>query len=148
VFSISKRRGGRSGRRRRGRGNRGGRVAGNKAFGKRIRELREAKKRTDPKYSLRQFAQAVDISATFLSKVETGEFNPPAPEKIKNMAELLGVDSDELLALAGKVDPELPKIIREQPKAMADFLRTAREQNLSEDEIRALTKRIREGKKT
>ncbi|HUT61015.1 MAG TPA: helix-turn-helix transcriptional regulator [Phycisphaerae bacterium] len=123
-------------------------MAGNEAFGKRIRELREAKKRADPKYSLRQFAQAVGISATFLSKVETGEFNPPAPEKIKKMAELLGVDSDELLALAGKVDPELPEIIRDQPKAMADFLRTAREQNLTADQIRALTERIREGEKT
>ena len=148
MFSISKRRGGRSGRRRRGRGNRGGRVAGNKAFGKRIRELREAKKRIDPKYSLRQFAQAAGISATFLSKVETGAFDPPAPDKIKKMAELLEVDSDELLALAGKVDPELPEIIREQPRAMADFLRTAREQKLSAEEIRALTKKIREGRKT
>ena len=148
MFSIPKRWGGRSGRRRCGRGNRGGRVAGNKAFGKRIRELREAKKRTDPKYSLRQFAQAAGISATFLSKVETGEFDPPAPDKIKKMAELLGVDSDELLALAGKVDPELPEIIREQPRAMADFLRTAREQKLSGEEIRALTKKIREGRKT
>jgi len=147
VFSIPKRRGGRSGRRRRGRGNRGGRVAGNKAFGRRIRELRETKKRTDPTYSLRQFAQAAGISATFLSKIETGEFDPPAPAKIKKMAELLGVDSDELLALAGKVDPELPEIIREQPRALADFLRTAREQKLSGEEIRALTKKIREGRK-
>jgi len=123
-------------------------VAGNKAFGNRIRELREAKKRTDPKYSLRQFAQAAGISATFLSKVETGEFDPPAPGKIMKMAELLGVDSDELLALAGKVDPELPEIIREQPKAMADFLRTAREKKLSGEDIRALTRTIREGRKT
>jgi transcriptional regulator with XRE-family HTH domain len=123
-------------------------VAGNRAFGRRVRELREAKKRTDPKYSLRQFAQTVGISATFLSKIETGEFNPPAPDKIKKMAELLGVDSDELLALAGKVDPELPEIIRDQPSAMADFLRMAREKNLSEDDIRALTERIRKGQKT
>ena len=147
MFSIPKRRGGRSTCRRRGRGNRGGRVAGNKVFGKRIRELREAKKRTDPKYSLRQFAQAVDISATFLSKVETGEFNPPAPDKIKKMAELLGVDPDDLLALAGKVDPDLPEIIRDQPSAIAEFLRTARDKNLSEDDFRALTENIRKGKK-
>ena len=148
MFSIPKRLGGRSGCCRCGRRNRGGRVAGNKAFGKRIRELREAKKRTDPKYSLRQFALAAGISATFLSKVETGEFDPPAPGKIMKMAELLGVDSDELLALAGKVDPELPEIIREQPRAMADFLRTAREQKLSGEDIRALTRKIREGRKT
>ncbi|MBF0182109.1 MAG: helix-turn-helix domain-containing protein [Magnetococcales bacterium] len=119
-------------------------MAGNPAFGKRVRDLREAKKATDPSFSLRQFAQAVGISATFMSKVENGEFDPPAFDKIKRMAVLLEVDPDELLALAGKVDPELPQIIREQPKAMADFLRTARDLNLGSNEITALTRLIRE----
>jgi transcriptional regulator with XRE-family HTH domain len=114
-------------------------MAGNPKFGKRIRDLREEKKKTDTRFSLRQFAEAVGISATFLSKVETGEFDPPASDKIKKMAELLGVDSDELLALAGKVDPELPEIIRSQPKAMADFLRTAQRTGVSRDDLEALT---------
>ncbi|MBF0180603.1 MAG: helix-turn-helix domain-containing protein [Magnetococcales bacterium] len=119
-------------------------MAGNPEFGRRVRELREARKATDPSFSLRQFAQAVGISATFMSKIENGEFDPPAVEKIKRMAVLLHVDADELLALAGKVDPELPEIIREQPKAMADFLRTARDLNLGSNEIVALTRLIRE----
>ncbi len=120
-------------------------MAGNPAFGRRIRELREAKKRLDPKFSLRQFALAAGISATFLSKVETGEFDPPGSDKIKRMAELLGVNADELLAQAGKVDPELPGIILDQPKAMADFLRTAREKRISEKQLIELTRMIREG---
>ncbi|MBF0128060.1 MAG: helix-turn-helix domain-containing protein [Magnetococcales bacterium] len=119
-------------------------MAGNPAFGKRVRDLREAKKATDPSFSLRQFALAVGISATFMSKVENGEFDPPAFDKIKRMAALLEVDPDEFLALAGKIDPELPQIIREQPKAMADFLRTARDLNLGSNEITALTRLIRE----
>ena len=49
-------------------------MAGNLAFGKRIRDLREARVKTDPTFSLRQFAERVGISATFLSKVERGEF--------------------------------------------------------------------------
>ncbi len=121
-------------------------MAGNPIFGHRIRELREAKKRDDPRFSLRKFAEAVGISATFLSKIETGEFAPPAPDRIKKMAELLGVDADELLALANKVDPDLSDIIKEQPKAMADFLRTARDMNLSEAELRKLTERLRKRK--
>lgn len=120
--------------------------AGNKPFGRRIRELREEKKKADPRFSLRQFAQAVGISATFLSKVETGEFPPPSADKIKKMAELLEVNADELLALAGKVDPELPEIIREQPKAVADFLRTAQEYGLSEKQFEKLTEKIKKGK--
>lgn len=121
-------------------------VRGNKAFGDRVRGLREEKKRHDPKFSLRKFAEAVGISPTFLSKIETGEFAPPAPDKIKNMAELLGVDADELLALANKVDPDLSDIIRDQPKAMADFLRTARDMNLSEEDLRKLTDELRQRK--
>ena len=122
-------------------------MPGNPRFGRRIRELREAKKLVDPRFSLRKFAEAVGISATLLSKVETGEFAPPGPEKIKKMAQLLGVDADELLALANKVDPNLSAIIKEQPKAMADFLRTARDLNLGDDDLRKLTERLRKRKK-
>ncbi len=122
-------------------------MPGNKEFGERIRQLREAKKKADPKFSLRQFAAAVDVSATYLSKVETGQFAPPAAETIKKMAKLLGTDADELLALAKKTDPELGNIIREQPKAMADFLRTAREKGLTAEDIQKITEKIRQGKK-
>jgi len=119
----------------------------NPAFGKRIRELREAKKKTDPSFSLRRFAQAVGISATYLSKVENYEFPPPASDKIKRMAHLLEVDADVLLALADKLDPALSKIILGQPKALADFLRTARDEKLTEAEIKELTRGIREKRK-
>ena len=118
-------------------------MAGNPKFGKRIRKLREAKRREDPTFSLRQFAERVGISATFLSKVETGEFDPPRAEKIIKMAELLEIDPDELLALAGKMDPELGEIILDQPKAIADFLRTAREKGLTAEDIERITKNLK-----
>jgi transcriptional regulator with XRE-family HTH domain len=121
-------------------------MAGNPEFGRRIRQLREARKKDNPRYSLRKFAEAVGVSPTFLSKVETGEFAPPAHERIKKMAELLEVDADELLALANKVDPDLKEIIQDRPKAMADFLRTARDLNLSDEELRKLTERLRRRK--
>lgn len=119
-------------------------MAGNPLFGQRIRELREAKLRGDPKFTLRQFATAVGISPTFLSKVERGEFDPPKAENIIKMAELLGVDADELLSLAGKYDPELGKIIKEQPTALPDLLRTVR--GMSAEELRKLTDRARKQK--
>lgn len=117
----------------------------NPEFGRRVRELREAKKKTNPTFSLRRFAQAVGVSATFQSKIENGESPPPSVDKIKRMASLLETDADELLALAGKVDPDLPAIIREMPRAMADFLRTAREAGLTDDDIRRLTNDIKKG---
>lgn len=116
----------------------------NPAFGQRVRELREAKRKNDPAFSLRRFAESIGISAAFLSKVEMGEAVPPKAENIIKMAEHLNVNSDELLALAGKVDPILPEIIREQPK-MADFLRTAREAKLTDDQLERLTRKLKAG---
>lgn len=115
---------------------------GNK-FGRKVRELREAKKKENPTFSLRRFAEAVGISATFLSKVETGEAPPPSAEKIKKIAELLDANPDEFLALAGKVDPELSEIIRERPRAMADLLRTTRDEGLTEEDINTITEGLR-----
>jgi len=118
-------------------------MAGNPRFGKRVRELREAKKAADPSFSLRQFAVKVGISATFLSKIETGEFDPPQAKHIITIAELLDVDADELLALAGKTDPELEEIIKTAPKAMADLLRTARDSGLTAEDLEQITKRMK-----
>lgn len=119
-------------------------MAGNPIFGKKVRDLREAKLRANPKFTLRQFATAVGISPTFLSKVERGEFDPPAADKIMKMAVLLDVDPDKLLSLAGKFDPELGKIIKEQPTALPDLLRTVR--GMSEKELRKLTEEARKQK--
>ena len=121
-------------------------MAGNPEFGQRIRDLREAKKVVDPTFSLRQFAQRVGISATFLSKIETGEFDPPRAEHIITMAALLDVDADELLALADKTDPELGDIIKSAPKAMADFLRTAHSRGLTANDLDKITQRIKKGR--
>ena len=98
---------------------------GSKALGERIRQLREARRAEDPaNFSGRQFSLALGISPTYLSKIETGEL-PAKAELLKKMAERLGTDVDELLALANKFDPALETIIMEKPKVMATFLRTA-----------------------
>lgn len=115
-------------------------MPGNIEFGKRIQELRKRKMETDPSFSLRQFAAKVGISPTFVSKIENGEFDPPSAENIKKMAALLECNADELLALAGKVDPDIAEIIRKKPKALADFLRVAH--GRSEEEIRKMTARM------
>jgi transcriptional regulator with XRE-family HTH domain len=108
---------------------------GEKSFGEFIREQREARK-----ISLRKFAERVDLSPTFVSKMERGEMLPPSEDKIKAIAEALGQDPDEMLALAGKVSSDLPAIIRQHPREMATFLRTAR--NLSAEQILDLTRQL------
>ncbi len=101
-------------------------------FGQRIRTLRIAKG-----YTLREFARLLDVSPTYVSQIEQDKFNPPAEERIIRMSELFGLDTDELLAHAGRVADDLPAIIRREPTALATFLRTAN--GLPADAITRLT---------
>jgi transcriptional regulator with XRE-family HTH domain len=99
-------------------------AGGSKELGERIRQLREEKRKTDPKFTGRQFSITLEISPTYLSKIETGDM-PAGAELLKRIAALLDTDPDILLALGEKVDPDLNQIIVEKPQAMASFLRTA-----------------------
>ena len=109
-------------------------------FGALVRRLREERE-----LGLRQFAKMIGVSATYLSKVEREELPPPAEDKVLKVAQLLDHDPDELLALAGKVASDLKAIIREHPREMASFLRTAR--GLSAENVAKLArqaKRVKE----
>jgi HTH-type transcriptional regulator, competence development regulator len=117
---------------------------GNKQFGEFVRNLRETKKRTDAAFSLRRFAAAIEVSPTFLSRMETGEFDPPGPDKIVKMAELLGIERFELLALAEKADPELTDLVSRPSRGMAQFLRTANEERYSDDEYKQALEILRQ----
>ena len=105
---------------------------GSEQFGARIRRLREERR-----VGLRQFAKMLGVSATYLSKIERNELPPPAEGRVKEIARLLDQDPDELLALAGKVASDLDEIIRQRPREMASFLRTA--SGLSDHHIQQLT---------
>ena len=86
-------------------------------FGKYIRE-----RRMNKEISLRKFAELVGISPVYMSKIETGDYSPPAEDKIKSIAKYLGIPSDYLLKLAGKIDSELYNIILNN-KTAPEFLR-------------------------
>ena len=70
-------------------------------FGTFVRE-----KRLEKNISLNKFAQMVGVSAPFISKMEVGDWNAPKEENIIKMAEILELDKDYLLALAGKISTE------------------------------------------
>jgi transcriptional regulator with XRE-family HTH domain len=108
-----------------------------KHFGELLREKRLAKK-----YSLRKFAELVEVSPTYLSLVEQGKVErPPTAERVQKMAEILGENPDGFMALAGRLPQDLPKIIQEKPQEMATFLRTA--SGLTAEQIRRLTDQAR-----
>ena len=109
--------------------------AGQETYGELTRRLREEKD-----YGLREFAKLLGVSATYLSQVERNELPPPAEERVLKTAELLKLDKDELLGLAGRVGSDLEEIILAKPRGMADLLRHVK--NMSPAELRKLNEEL------
>jgi transcriptional regulator with XRE-family HTH domain len=108
-------------------------MAGKTSFGAMVRREREAKG-----IGLREMAKKIGVSPTYQSKFERDEFSPPAEDKVRKIAAIIGRDPDELLALAGRVAADLTDIIRQRPREMADFLRAAK--GLTADELARLAR--------
>lgn len=106
-------------------------------FGELVRRLRQ-----DKGVSLRRFSKMVCMSPAYLSRVERGEFPPPAEDKVVAMASALEVDSDEFLARANRVSSDLPDIIKKRPRALAEFLRCS--EDVGTELIRETTERLRQ----
>jgi len=92
-------------------------------FGSYVREVREKRRETDRRYSLRQVAIRIGVEPAYLSKVERGDVAPPSEATIVRLARDLEEDPDVLLALAGKISSDLQAIIRKRPKLFAQLLR-------------------------
>jgi transcriptional regulator with XRE-family HTH domain len=97
---------------------------GKEQFGALVRREREAKE-----IGLREMAKMIGVSPTYLSKVERDEFPPPAEDKVKAIAKIIGRDADDLLALAGRVSSDITEIIKRQPVELAALLRTTKGQS-------------------
>lgn len=100
------------------------------SFGQQLRQRRIAKG-----YSLRKFAELVGVSPTYLSQVEQGNADPPTAERVQRMADLLGENADEWIALAGRVPEDLPEIIKTHAQ-VPDLLRALK--GLTADQLRRL----------
>ena len=90
-------------------------------FGERLRELRKEKGLT-----LRELAEKAGIDFTYLSKIENGRIPyTPAADTIRQLADVLKVDSIELLTLADKLPKEL-EALRGNAQARRLFDRAAK----------------------
>jgi len=111
-------------------------------LGDRIRRLRKERG-----LGLRETANKVGISATFLSRVESNtEKAVPREEVIKKLAALLGDDVDVLMQLAGRVAQDVAAVIKSEP-GMPAVLRRARDLNLSADDLMKLIDKSKKGKR-
>jgi transcriptional regulator with XRE-family HTH domain len=111
-----------------------------KTFGDLLRATRVAKG-----YTLRKFAELVDVSPTYLSQIEQGKVErPPTAERVRAMAMALGQNADEWIALAGRVPDDVREIIRSRPDTIPALLRAAK--GLTAEELRKLTKQLEDKK--
>jgi transcriptional regulator with XRE-family HTH domain len=72
------------------------------SFGRTIQQLRRELGLTQ-----RFVASQLGIDFTYLSKLENDRGEAPGEDTIRGLAEILKADTEELLALAGKIPPEL-----------------------------------------
>ena len=87
-------------------------------FGTLVRQQRMKKE-----LSGREMAREVGVSANFISNMERGKCPPPSEPKIIAIADCLGEDKDEMLALAGKVASDVTEIILQRPKELTALIR-------------------------
>lgn len=108
-------------------------------FGPYVRARREALRRSDDRFSVRQVAERIGVEPSFLSKVERGEVAPPSEERIVALARDLKENPDVLLAMAGKVSSDLQRAIRKRPELFAALIR-----ELKDAPDRAVLRLVRE----
>ena len=113
------------------------------SFGSYLRARREALRRTDDRFSVRQVAERIGVEPSFLSKVERGETAPPSEEKILALARVLEEDPDVLLAMAGKVSSDLQRAIRKRPELFAALIRQLKD--APDHAVLRLVREVREG---
>jgi transcriptional regulator with XRE-family HTH domain len=113
--------------------------SGREKFGAFVRRQREAKE-----IGLREMAKMIGVSPTYLSKVERDEFPPPAEDKVRKIAAIIGCDVDELLARADRVSSDLSEIIKQRPREIAALLRTTK--GLTADDVTRLARQAQKAK--
>jgi DNA-binding XRE family transcriptional regulator len=100
-------------------------------FGPALQQLRLDRKLTQWK-----LAELLGISTGYLYDIERGYHGPPPIERVQKMAEVLYIDADELMALAGYLPLDLPGIIQKQPILMPMLVRAA--QGLTRKQLKEL----------
>ncbi len=106
-------------------------------LGEIIREARLAKEK-----SLREVSKLLEITPSYMSDIENDR-RVPSEEVLRNITNLLGLDFDHVMALAGRFGDNADRYMKKQPVAGVLFRRIT-ENNLQEDELRELIRRAEE----
>lgn len=89
------------------------------SFGQRINQARKGKG-----YSQRDLAKLAGIDFTYLSKLENNRADyPPKEAVIRNFAEHLNLDAEQLIFLAGRIPARYNELLKQNYKAMPVLFR-------------------------
>lgn len=77
------------------------------AFGSYIRRKRE-----EAEIPLRDFAQRIEISPAYWSRIEREMEKPPKNELMERAARVLGLDLDEVFIEASRLPPDMQRDVR------------------------------------
>ena len=111
-------------------------------FGDYIRKCRKEKG-----LGLRETARMVGVSASYLSRIESGdETNPPSEAVIRKLAEVLDEKFNYLMLQAERISKDIKQYVASTAD-LVDFLRTARKEGYGSKEFSDLIKDIEKKKK-
>lgn len=113
-------------------------------FGSYVRKRRVSLSDKQPQFSLRRVAMAIEVTPSFLSKVERGDLPPPSEDTVKKLAGVLMENQDVLLALAGKVSSDLREAIMKRPQLFAELIRQIKD--APEASVLRIVREVRDGK--
>jgi len=106
-----------------------------KTLGEHIRDARVAKGS-----SLRELARQLTITPSYLSDIENDR-RVPAEQVLRAIANLLQLDFDTLMAMAGRLSAKAERYMKRHPTAGMLFRRIS-DQNLPEEELKKLLMKV------
>src|SRR4051794_8446736 len=92
-------------------------------FGNYLRSLRDK-----ANLGLREASRQLDISSSYLSRLEAGEYPPPSGEKLHRIAKLYKADIEEMMRLAKGRAHEMMAADADVAPAVQAFYRLAQDQ--------------------
>ncbi len=110
-------------------------MTGQTSFGETLREARVKKG-----VSLRSVAAELDITPSYLSDIENDR-RIPSEDVLQQLATLLDLDFDDLMARAGRFGEEAERYLKHQPTAVKLFRRIS-ESNLDEEQLKELLRAV------
>ena len=112
-------------------------------IGNLLREKRQNLQMADPKFTLRQVALRIGLEPSYLSKVERGETTRLSEERLVALAEDLGLDTDLVLALSGKISKDVQEIIRKRPELFAQLVRELKD--VPDNAVLRIVREVKDG---